>query len=146
MKSMYRVLCRSLSLALALGCTAPVMAQARRLAPEYLARDWILLNANVQMDIPNSGQNLDKPGCVAVAYTIGSGGVPMNVKVAKVVPHSDLGPAAASAVSHFRYGPSLSNRQGDPVDTYYVVAFNSPSDKAKRQALMDACKLSGYSQ
>jgi len=32
------------------------------------------------------------------------------------------------------------------VDTYYVVPFNSPDDKAQRQTLMDACKLPGYNQ
>jgi len=146
MKSMFRPLCNCLLVALALGCAAPVMGQARRLDPEHLSHDWILLNTNVQMDTPNSGLNLDKPGCVAVTYTIGSGGLPMNVKVAKVVPRSDLGPAAASAVSNFRYGPSLTNRNHDPVDTYYVVPFNSTDDKVKRQTLMDACKLSGYGQ
>lgn len=146
MKSIFCPLGKGLLLVLALGSTAPVMAQARRLDPEHLSHDWILLNTNVQMNTPNSGLNLDKPGCVAVTYTVGSGGVPMNVKVAKVVPKSDLGAAAASAVTNFRYGPSLTNRQGDPVDTYYVVAFNSPDDKAKRQALTDACKLPGYGQ
>ena len=144
MKSMFRPLCKGLLLALAVGCAAPVAAQSRKLDPQDLVRYWILLNTNVQMDTPNSGLNLDKPGCVAVTYTVGSGGVPMNVKVAKVMPRSDLGPAAASAVSNFRYGPSLTNRNQDPVDTYYVVPFNLPDDKAKRQTLVDACKLPGY--
>jgi len=144
MKSMFRPLGKGLLLALVLGSAAPAMAQSRKLDPDNLARYWILLNTNVQMDTPNSGLNLDKPGCVAVTYTIGSGGLPMNVKVAKVVPRSDLGPAAASAVSNFRYGPSLTNRNHDPVDTYYVVPFNSTDDKVKRQTLMDACKLPGY--
>jgi hypothetical protein len=146
MKSMFCPLGKGLLLALVLGSAAPAMAQSRKLDPDNLARYWILLNTNVQMDTPNSGLNLDKPGCVAVTYTIGSGGLPMNVKVAKVVPRSDLGPAAASAVSNFRYGPSLTNRNHDPVDTYYVVPFNSTDDKVKRQTLMDACKLSGYGQ
>ena len=47
-------------------------------------------------------------------------------------------------MSNFRYGPSLTNRNQDPVDTYYVVPFNLPDDKAKRQTLVDACKLPGY--
>ncbi|MBB6242626.1 MULTISPECIES: energy transducer TonB [unclassified Rhodanobacter] len=146
MKSIFRPLAQGLLLALALGCAAPAMAQSHRIDPQNLFHYWILLNTNVQMDAPNSGLNLDKPGCVAVTYTVGSGGIPMNVKVAKVVPRSDLGPAAASAVSNFRYGPSLTNHDGDPVDTYYVVPFNSPDDKAQRQTLMDACKLPGYNQ
>ena len=146
MKSIFRPLAQGLLMALALGCAAPAMAQSHRIDPQNLFHYWILLNTNVQMDAPNSGLNLDKPGCVAVTYTVGSGGIPMNVKVAKVVPRSDLGPAAASAVSNFRYGPSLTNHDGDPVDTYYVVPFNSPDDKAQRQTLMDACKLPGYNQ
>ena len=144
MKPMRRSLVRGLLFLLVLGCAAPAMAQNRKIDPQYLSSRWILLNTSVDMDAPNGGLNLDKPGCVAVTYTIGSGGIPMNVQVAKVVPRSDLGSAARSAVSHFRYGPSLSNRSGDPVDTYYVVPFNSPDDKAQRQKLMDACQLPGY--
>lgn len=144
MKSKFRLLAQGSLIALALGCALPAMAQSRKLDPQNLSRYWILLNTNVQMDAPNTGLNLDKPGCVAVTYTVGSGGIPMNVKVAKVVPRSDLGPAATSAVSNFRYGPALSNHNSEPVDTYYVVPFNSPDDKAQRQTLMDACKLPGY--
>lgn len=144
MKSKNRRCRNALLLLLALGCATPVMAQSRKIGPDNLYQRWILLNTSVQMDAPNSGLNLDKPGCVAVTYTIGSGGVPMNVQVAKVIPRSDLGPAARSAVSNFRYGPSLTNRSGEPVDTYYVVPFNSPEDKVKRQAVADACKLPGY--
>ena len=146
MKTMFRPIRQGLLLALVLGCAAPAMAQSRKVDPQNLVHYWILLNTNVQMDAPNTGLNLDKPGCVAVTYTVGSGGIPMNVQVAKVTPRSDLGPAARSAVSNFRYGPSLSNHNGDPVDTYYVVPFNTPDDKAKRQGLVDACKLPGYSQ
>ena len=144
MNSLIRQCGKGLFLAVAVGCAAPVMAQSRKVDPQDVYQRWILLNTNVQMDAPNSGLNLDKPGCVAVTYTIGSGGIPMNVQVAKVVPKSDLGPAARSAVSNFRYGPSLTNRSGDPVDTYYVVPFNTPDDKVKRQAVADACKLPGY--
>lgn len=146
MKSMFRPLRQTLLLVLALICTAPVLAQAqvRKIDPQNLYRYWILLNTKVQMDAPNSGLNLEKPGCAAVAYMVGSDGMPMNVRVVKLMPKSDLGPMAVSAVSNFRYGPSLSNRVGDPVDTYYVVPFNAPADPAQRQQLMDECKLPGY--
>jgi hypothetical protein len=144
MNTMFRPLRQVLLLALTLGFVAPVLAQPRRVDQQDLYRYWILLNTKVQMDAPNTGLNLDKPGCVAVTYTIGSNGMPMDVQVAKVVPKSDLGPAARSAVSNFRYGPSLGNRAGEPVSTYYVVPFNSSDDPAKRQQLMDACKLPGY--
>jgi hypothetical protein len=70
--------------------------------------------------------------------------VPIDVQLVKLAPKSDLGPAAISAVSNFRYGPSLSNHIAAPVATYYVVPFNAPEDKAQRQQLLDACKLPGY--
>lgn len=131
--------------ALVLGMASPVLAQSRKAGPQDLYKYWILLNTKVQMDAPNSGLNLEKPGCVAVTYTVGSDGIPMDVQVAKVEPNSDLGPMAASAVKNFRYGPSLTNRISEPVATYYIVPFNSPDDAEQRQALMDACKLPGYS-
>ena len=146
MKTKFRPLRQALLFALTLGFVAPVLAQASKVDQKDLYRQWILLNTQVQMDAPNSGQNLLKPGCVAVTYTIGSDGVPMDVRVAKVVPQSDLGPMASSAVSHFRYGPSLTNKVGQPVATYYIVPFNAPKDPAQRQSLIDACKLPGYSR
>lgn len=146
MKTTFHLLRQGLMLALLLGFVAPVLAQARKVDQQNLYRYWILLNTQVQMDAPNSGLNLDKPGCVAVTYTVGSDGVPMYVKVAKMMPKSDLGPMAISAVSHFRYGPSLTNRHAEPVATYYIVPFNAPEDKAERQQLVDACSLPGYGQ
>jgi hypothetical protein len=83
---------------------------------------------------------------VAVSYTIGSDGLPHNPQIRKVEPKSGLGSAALSAVSNFKYGPSLTNRNEEPVSTYYVVPFNAPDDKAQRQQIMDACKLPGYDQ
>jgi len=136
--------CRGVLFALALGAAAPVLAQTVKIDQQDLSRYWILLNTQVQMDAPNSGLNLDKPGCVAVTYTIGSDGVPMDVQVAKVEPKSDLGPMARSAVANFRYGPSLNNNIHQPVATYYIVVFNGPKDPAARAQLMAPCKLPGY--
>ena len=145
MKMTSRSLRQGLLLALALGFSAPLLAQAVKVDQTNLYRYWILLNTSVQMDAPNSGLNLTKPGCVAVTYTVGSDGVPLDVQVAKVEPKSDLGPMARSAVANFRYGPSLSNNIHQPVATYYVVPFNAPSkDLAEREKLMEPCKLPGY--
>ena len=144
MNSRARRLIRPLLLVSALACAAPVLAQANRVGPQNLYHYWIRLNTKVNVDMPNSGLNLTKPGCVAVTYEIGSDGVPMHVQVAKVVPKSDLGSAALSAVKNFRYGPSLTNKIGQPIATYYIVPFNSPDDAAAQQKLMDACKLPGY--
>jgi hypothetical protein len=144
MKILFPSVCRGVLFALALGAAAPVLAQTIRIDQQNLYRYWILLNTKVQMDAPNSGLNLDKPGCVAVTYTVGSDGVPMDVQVAKVEPRSDLGPMARSAVANFRYGPSLSNNIHQPVSTYYIVVFNGPKDPAARDQLMAPCKLPGY--
>lgn len=138
---------QSLLVAAVLAASMPVMAQvARKVAPEELTHDWILLNRDVSVDVPNSGVNIYKPGCVAVTYIIGTDGVPMNVQVAKVYPASDLGKAAVSAVSNFRYGPSLTNKEHTPVATYYVVPFNAPDDPAQQAQIMAPCKLPGYGQ
>lgn len=144
MKMTSRPLRQGLLLALGLGLVSPLLAQTSKIDPQNLYRYWILLNTKVQMDAPNSGLNLDKPGCVAVTYTVGSDGVPLDVQVVKVVPKSDLGSMARSAVANFRYGPSLNNQDHQPVATYYVVPFNSPKDADAQKQLMAPCKLPGY--
>ena len=144
MKMTSRPLRQGLLLALTLGFVSPLLAQMTKIDPQNLYRYWILLNTKVQMDAPNSGLNLDKPGCVAVSYTVGSDGVPLDVQVVKVVPKSDLGPMARSAVANFRYGPSLNNKDHQPVATYYVVPFNSPKEPDAQKQLMAPCKLPGY--
>jgi len=141
-----RRLIRPVLLVSALACATPVLAQANKVDPQNLYHYWIRLNTKVNVDMPNSGLNLTKPGCVAVTYEIGSDGVPMHVQVAKVEPKSDLGPAAVSAVKNFRYGPSLTNKIGQPIATYYIVPFNAPDDAAGQQKVMEPCKLVGYGQ
>lgn len=144
MKTIIRPFRQAALLALTLGFVAPVLAQSEKVDQQNLYRQWILLNTSVQADAPNSGLNLDKPGCAAVTYTIGSDGVPFDVQVVKVEPKSDLGAVALSAVSNFRYGPSLTNKIHQPVSTYYIVPFNTPEDPVQKQKLVDACKLPGY--
>jgi hypothetical protein len=141
-----RRLIRPVLLVSALACATPVLAQANKVDPQNLYHYWIRLNTKVNVDMPNSGLNLTKPGCVAVTYEIGSDAVPMHVLVAKVVPNSDLGSAALSAVKNFRYGPSLTNKIGQPIATYYIVPFNAPDDAAGQQKVMEPCKLAGYGQ
>jgi hypothetical protein len=147
MNTKSRRLSLSLVLVAAALCATPALAQsARKVGPQQLYNYWIRLNTKVAVSMPNSGKNLLKPGCVAVSYLIGSDGVPQDVKVRKVVPDSDLGSAAASAVANFRFGPSLSNRNHEPVATYYVVPFNAPDDPAARDKLVAPCALPGYDQ
>jgi TonB family protein len=139
---------QALLLALVMTGAAPLLAQsqARLVGPDHIQSYWIMLNTKVDADIPNSGRNLDKPGCVAVTFMIGTDGVPQNVTVRKVVPQSDLDSVAKSVVTNLRYGPALHNNTHEPVNTYYIVPFNLPADQAQRQAIIDACKLPGYDQ
>ncbi|MGO4703719.1 energy transducer TonB [Dyella sp. 2RAB6] len=150
MNTMLRSLSLAAATALALAAAMPALAQsqARRVGPEQLSTYWILLNyRSVQADVPNSGQNLDKPGCVAVTYEIGTDGKPQEAAIKQVVPRSDLGSAALSVVKRFEYGPSLHNgSKKEPVSTYYVVGFNLPEDKAAAKKITDACQLPGYDQ
>lgn len=129
-----------------IAAAAPALAQSHRIGPQHINTYWIMINQNVDVDIPNSAHNLDKPGCAAVSFTIGSDGLPRNLKVEKVAPAGDFGTVATNAVSHFRYGPSLTNRASNPVDTYYVVPFNAPSDPTGQQQVMAPCKLAGYDE
>jgi hypothetical protein len=123
----------------------PAMAQSQqRVDPQHLYDYWILINHSVDIDIPNGASGVTKPGCAAVSYMIGSDGVPRNLKVEKVVPKGDFGQIAMSAVSNFRYGPSLTNKNHDPVTTYYVVPFNAPSDAAGQQKVTAPCRLTDY--
>lgn len=134
----------SLLLALTLAA-APALAQSpQRINPQHLSGYWILLNQKVDIDVPNSARNLDKPGCAAVSYTIGSDGIPRDLKVEKTEPAGDFGQVALSAVSNFRYGPALSNRASDPVRTYYVVPFNAPDQPDGQRQVMAPCQLPGY--
>ncbi|WP_109124249.1 energy transducer TonB [Dyella sp. C11] len=148
MNTKSRRLNQTLVLALAMAGATPLLAQsqARMVSPEQIQSYWLMLNTKVDADVPNSGRNMDKPGCVAVSYMIGSDGVPQNVTVRKVVPQSDLDAVAKSVASNFRYGPSLKNSSHEPVNTYFIVPFNLPADAAQRQSIISACKLPGYDQ
>jgi outer membrane biosynthesis protein TonB len=136
---------RRLVLAALLAAGLPAMAQSmNKVDPQDLYRHWILISQKVDIDVPNSARNVNQPGCASVSYVIGSDGVPRDLKVEKVVPQGDFGQIALSAVSNFRYGPSLSNPHHDPVATYYTVPFNAPSDPAGQQKVMAPCRLPGY--
>jgi len=142
---MFRRLYPSIVLLTAAMLAAPALAQPPRVAPDQVPGYWIMTKSEVDGMVPNSGRNLDKPGCVAVSYMIGSDGVPQNVVARKVVPaRSDFGPIAVSLVRNFRYAASDSNSNDVPIDTYYIVRFNMPANPASRKALLAQCKLSGY--
>ncbi len=134
---------------LAVAAASPVVAQnaLHRVPPDQVGAYWAMTKSEVDGDVPNFGRNLDKPGCAAVSYMIGSDGVPRDVVARKVVPaHSDFGSIAVSLVRNFRYAVAGDNAAGQPIATYYVVRFNLPKDPAARKAILDQCALPGYAQ
>lgn len=135
--------------ALLLILAGPALAQnhARKVSPDNLTSYWVRTNTHVYADAPNSGKGLDKVGCAAVSYTIGTDGKTRHVKVEKVVPStSDFQLTASSMIKGFQYRAGQDNDSDEPVQTYFIVPFNVPSgDKATMQKVLESCHLPGYS-
>lgn len=132
---------------LMIGFSAAAPAAVRTVAPNQLPDYWILSASATELHVPNSGVNMDKPGCASASYTIGSDGVTRDIKLEKVVPNSDLGITVVEAVKYFRYRPNDSNLGQEPVHTYYTAQFNMrdlPADK--KAELTAACDLPGYTR
>lgn len=129
----------------ALAVSTVAAAATRRVPPDRLDSYWILSASASELYVPNSGHNLHAPGCASATYTIGSDGVPRDIRLAKVVPDSDLGPTVVKAVRHFRYRPSADNTAQEPVSTYYTAQFNMRDlPEARKAELTAACDLPGY--
>lgn len=139
-----KLLLSSVIFSVAASVMIPAMAQPVLVPPSRLAHYWILTNKTVDAMVPNYGVNLDKPGCAAISYMIGSDGVTRDIRIRKVVPAGDLGVVAKSVIQGFRYAPSSRNPSEIPVRTYYIVPFNLPADPAARQRVTHACDLPGY--
>ena len=127
--------CRRLPvLVLVLACAAaaaPAQAQAiPRVAPEKIGDYWVMDATHVDVTLPYTGVNLGKPGCVAVSFVIGSDGRTLDVRAARVVPPSDLGPSAVSMIRSMHYRPAAGNRAQQPIASYLIVPFNLPSARA----------------
>ncbi len=142
---MQRQILSSLLVLVMSGLAAPVMAQVQVVAPDQVPAYWHMTKSEVEGEVPNSGRNLDKPGCAAVSYMIGADGIPRGATARKVVPaNSDFGKIAVSLVRNFRYAASDSNPSDVPINTYYIVRFNMPRDPARKAALLARCRLPGY--
>ncbi len=129
------------------GLSASAAAAVRTVAPDELPDYWILAASATELNVPNSGLNLEKPGCASASYTIGSDGVTRDIKLEKVVPNSDLGMTVVEAVRHFRYRPSADNVGQQPVHTYYTAQFNMRNfPEEKKAQLTAACDLPGYTR
>lgn len=127
------------------GFATVAPASTRTVPPDRLGSYWIWTSSASEVHVPNHGHNLYKPGCASASYTIGSDGVPRNIKLEKVVPSSDLGPAVVEAVRNFRYRPGADNPGQQPVRTWYTAQFNMRNlPQEQKDKLTAACDLTGY--
>lgn len=114
--------------------------------PDHISDYWVMTNTSLDVDVPNSGVNLEKPTCSAVTYLIGSDGVTRDIVVVKTIPAGDLSTVAKSAVKDMHYVPGAKNAERQPVFTYIVMPFNLPDDPAARKRITDACVLKDFPQ
>ena len=112
--------------------------------PGQLNSYWVMTNTSLNVDVPNSGVNLEKPTCAAVTYMVGSDGVTRDIVVRKTIPAGDLKTVAASAVKDMHYVPGKDNVGREPVFTYIIIPFNLPADPAARKQITDACTLADF--
>ncbi len=131
---------------LAVAGAAWAQGHARKVAPQDLGQYWIRTNTHVYAQAPNSGRGLDKIGCAAVTYVIGTDGNTRDVTVAKVVPStSDFQITASSMIKALHYAPAEGNAHRVPVSTYFIVPFNVPADSPDIMArVLKSCHLPGY--
>jgi hypothetical protein len=123
---------------------AAVDPNIRAVQPDHINDYWVMTNTSLNVDVPNSGVNLDKPTCSAVTYMIGSDGVTRDIVVRKTVPAGDLETVARSAVKDMHYVPGAKNALRQPVFTYIIIPFNLPTDPAARKQITDACVLEDF--
>lgn len=128
------------------SATAAVDSNIRAVQPDHLNDYWTMTNTSLNVDVPNSGVNLEKPTCSAVSYMIGSDGVTRDIVVVKTVPAGDLESVAKSAVKDMHYAPGANNAERQPVFTYIIIPFNLPADPAARKRITDACVLKDFPQ
>lgn len=123
---------------------AAVGPNIQAVQPDHLNDYWVMTNTSLNVDVPNSGLNLEKPTCSAVTYMIGSDGVTRDIVVRKTIPAGDLKTVAASAVKDMHYVPGANNAARSPVFTYIIIPFNLPPDPAARKQITDACVLKDF--
>ena len=136
----------SVALVTCLSAHAAVSPNIRAVQPDHLVDYWVMTNTSLDVDVPNSGVNLEKPTCSAVTYMIGSDGVTRDIVVRKTIPAGDLKTVAASAVKDMHYVPGVKNFGHQPVFTYIIIPFNLPADPVARKRITDACILVGFPQ
>lgn len=115
--------------------------QPRSVAPENLAKYWVMINASLEASVPIGGQGMDGPGCATVSFIVEKTGRTSNVKVQKVDPVGDLGSVAASAAASLEFEPTITNAARDRVFSSLIFPFNLPPDPAARTAIMERCAI-----
>ncbi|MGH8214799.1 MAG: energy transducer TonB [Rhodanobacteraceae bacterium] len=131
-------------LATSATCFAAVGPNIRVVQPDHINDYWVMTNTSLNVDVPNSGVNLEKATCSAVTYMIGSDGVTRDIVVQKTIPAGDLDTVAKSAVKDMHYVPGANNAERQPVFTYIIIPFNLPTDPAMRKQITDACVLNDF--
>lgn len=145
-RSLATVIAAALLVFTASNAVAAIGPNIRAVQPDDLTHYWVMTNTSLNVDVPNSGVNLDKPTCSAVTYMIGSDGVTRDIVVRKTVPAGDLAFVAKSAVKDMFYEPGADNTGRQPVFTYIIIPFNLPSDPAARKRITNACVLKDFPQ
>jgi hypothetical protein len=116
-------------------------APPRVVAPDKLAQYWTMINSSVEADVPNSGRNLQQPGCAAVSFVVEKDGGTSTLKLQRVVPEGDLAKVALSEAGSLKFTPTVSNAGRDRVFSWLIFPFNLPADRAARTAVMQKCQI-----
>lgn len=134
----YAVVC---SIAFASGSVL-AQRQPRVVAPDDLAKHWVLIAASVQGDAPMFGKGMDVPTCATVSFVVDGTGSTSSVKVQRIVPDGpDLAKLALSIGAHLKFEPSVTNGGRDPVFSWLIFPLNLPTDAAARSELMKPCVI-----
>lgn len=129
------------ALAIAAAVGAQDMTPPRVVPTDKLAEYWAITNTSVDVDMPNSGVNLDKPGCATVSFVIEKDGSTSTIRVHRVVPPGDLGRVAASEAASLHFAPTMANAGRSRVMSWLIFPFNLPQDPEARKAVMQKCYI-----
>ena len=133
---------------IALGILVTSLASAQMdqtppkvIASEQLDKYWVMAKTSVDADVPNSGRNMNQPGCATVSFVVEKNGTTSTIKVQRVVPEGDLGKVAKSVAAGLRFEATALNAGKDRVFSWLIFPFNLPKDPAARTAVMKQCQI-----
>jgi hypothetical protein len=111
------------------------------IASEQLDKYWVMTATSVDADVPNSGRNMNQPGCATVSFVVEKNGTTSTIKVQRVVPEGDLGKVAKSVAAGLKFEATALNAGKDRVFSWLIFPFNLPADPAARTAVMKQCQI-----